>query len=40
LQEFNDVFPEYIPNGLPLIRGIEHQIDLVPRVMIPKRLAY
>jgi hypothetical protein len=40
LQEFNDVFPEDIPNGLPLIRGIEHQIDLVPRVMIPKRLAY
>ena len=30
LQEFKDVFPEEIPSSLPLIRGIEHQIDFVP----------
>jgi hypothetical protein len=26
LQEFDDVFPENIPNGLPPLRGIKHQI--------------
>jgi hypothetical protein len=40
MQEFDDVFPEVIPNGLPPLRGIEHQIDLVPRASIPNRLAY
>jgi hypothetical protein len=27
LQEFNDVFLEEVPVGLPPLRGIEHQID-------------
>ena len=27
LQEFKDVFPAEIPQGLPPLRGIEHQID-------------
>ena len=40
LQEFEDVFPEEIPNGLPPIRGIEHQIDFVPSATIPNRPAY
>jgi hypothetical protein len=35
LYEFNNVFIEEIPSGLPLIRRIEHQIDLVPRATIP-----
>ncbi|GKV13904.1 hypothetical protein SLEP1_g24863 [Rubroshorea leprosula] len=28
-EDFKDVFPEDIPNGLPPIRGIEHQIDFI-----------
>ena len=24
MQEFDDVFPEHIPNGLPPLRGIKH----------------
>ncbi|XP_023634031.1 uncharacterized protein LOC111829348, partial [Capsella rubella] len=35
-----DVFPEEIPPGLPPIRGIEHQIDLVPCSVLPNRPAY
>ena len=40
LQEFDDVFPEEVPSGLPPIRGIEHQIDFVPGVVIPNHPAY
>ena len=40
LQEFEDVFSEEIPKGLPHIRGIEHQIDFVPDATIPNRPAY
>jgi hypothetical protein len=40
LQEFEDVFLEEIPNCLLPIRGIEHQIDFVPRASIPNRPAY
>ena len=40
LQEFEDVFPEEIPKGLPHIRGIEHQIDFVLGSTILNRLAY
>ncbi|GKV13414.1 hypothetical protein SLEP1_g24421 [Rubroshorea leprosula] len=29
-KDFKDVFQEDIPNGLPSIRGIEHQIDFIP----------
>ena len=35
LQEYEDVFPNNVPSGLPPIRGIEHQIDFVPGVTIP-----
>jgi hypothetical protein len=40
LQEYEDVFPNNVPSGLPPIRGIEHQIDFVPGVTIPNRPAY
>jgi hypothetical protein len=40
LQEFEDVFPNDIPSGLSPIRGIDHQIDFVPRASIPNRSAY
>ena len=39
LQEFEDVFSEEIPSSLPPIKGIEHQIDFVPRASIPNRPA-
>lgn len=29
LQDFEDLFPEEIPYGLPTRRGIEHQIDFI-----------
>uniref|UniRef100_A0A2N9H699 Integrase catalytic domain-containing protein n=1 Tax=Fagus sylvatica TaxID=28930 RepID=A0A2N9H699_FAGSY len=39
-KEYEDVFPEETPHGLPPIRGIEHQIDFVPGATIPNRPAY
>ena len=30
IHEFNDVFPDDLPPELPLVRGIEHQINLLP----------
>jgi hypothetical protein len=30
LQEYEDIFPSEVPPGLPPMRGIEHQIDLIP----------
>jgi hypothetical protein len=40
LQEFEDVFPKEMPNELPPIRGIEHQIDFVPEAAIPNQPTY
>ncbi|XP_074283176.1 uncharacterized protein LOC141607722 [Silene latifolia] len=40
LKEFKDVFPEELPAGLPPIRWIEHQIDLLPGAPLPNKAAY
>jgi hypothetical protein len=40
LQEFDDVFPEEVPAGLPPLHGIEHQIDLIPGATLPNRAPY
>jgi hypothetical protein len=40
LQEYFDVFPSEIPAGLPPIRGIEHQIDLIPSALLPNHAPY
>ncbi|XP_062075289.1 uncharacterized protein LOC133779331 [Humulus lupulus] len=39
-EDFDDIFPEQVPNGLPPIRGIEHQIDFIRGASIPNRPAY
>jgi hypothetical protein len=39
-QGFKDVFPTEIPPGLPPLRGIEHQIDLISAASLPNRAAY
>ncbi|XP_051138119.1 uncharacterized protein LOC127256259 [Andrographis paniculata] len=35
-----DAYPEELPQGLPPIRRIEHQIDFVPSASIPNRPTY
>ena len=40
MEEFDDIFPEDTPIGLPPLKGIEHQIDLVPEASIPNHPAY
>nr|KAJ0225433.1 hypothetical protein LSAT_V11C100031580 [Lactuca sativa] len=40
LLEFQDVFPSELRPGLPLIRGIEHQIDLIPGAPLPNKATY
>jgi hypothetical protein len=40
LQEFDDVFPEEVPARPPPLRGIEHQIDLIPGASLPNRTPY
>ena len=34
------MFPVEIPAGLPPLRGIEHQIDLIPGATLPNRAPY
>jgi hypothetical protein len=40
LQEYEDVFPKDVPPGLPPVRGIEHQIDLIPGASLLNRAPY
>ena len=40
LKEFGDVFPKDTRHGLPPLKGIEHQIDLIPGASLPNKPAY
>ncbi|RDX98142.1 hypothetical protein CR513_18993, partial [Mucuna pruriens] len=40
LQKFTDVFLDEVPHRLPLLRGIEYQINLIPGCPIPNRPTY
>ncbi|XP_073110280.1 uncharacterized protein [Elaeis guineensis] len=40
LEEFTYVFSEVLPKGLPPIKGIKHQIDLILGFALPNRRAY
>ena len=39
LQEFEYVFQDEVPKGLPPIRDIEHKVDFIPEVVILNRPA-
>ena len=40
LQEYEDVFLVETPAGLPPLRGIEHQIDIILGASLPNRPPY
>ncbi|KAK1631972.1 hypothetical protein QYE76_006287 [Lolium multiflorum] len=40
IPEFQDVFPDELPHGLPPLQEIEHRIDLIPGAPLPNRAAY
>ena len=37
LKEFEDVFPDELPKGLPPSRNVDHKIELEPGISPPNR---
>ena len=37
LQEYKDVFPDELPNALPISRNVDHKIELIPGAVPPVR---
>ena len=40
LDEFQDIVSDNVPEGLPPIRQINHQIDLIPGASLPNKAAH
>ena len=40
LSEFGDVISDNVLEGLPLVRQISHQINLIPRASFPNKAAH
>jgi hypothetical protein len=40
LHEFEDMFYEDVPSGLPPLKVIEHHFDLIHATVIPNRSTY
>ena len=40
LGEFFDIVSNNVPDGLPLMRKISHQMDLVPRANFPNKAVH
>lgn len=40
LLQYKDINPEELPEGLPSLRNIQHQIDFIPRSKLPNLPLY
>jgi hypothetical protein len=40
LEEFADIVVDELPRSLPLIRGVSHHIDLIPRASFLNKAVY